>query len=61
VVALYAAIDAFKENTAIMFSMNNVGVVVFSTVVGWLFGERPVARVFWGMGLAILSIIVLAF
>lgn len=61
VVALYAALDAFKENTAVMFSMNNVGVVVFSTVVGWLFGERPVARVFWGMGLAILSIIVLAF
>ncbi len=61
VVALYAAIDAFKENTAIMFSMNNVGVVVLSTAVGWLFGERPVARVFWGMGLAILSIIVLAF
>ena len=61
VVALYAAIDAFKENTAILFSLNNVGVVVLSTIVGWFFGERPVARVFWGMGLAILSILVLAF
>ena len=61
VVALYAAIDAYKENTAILFSLNNVGVVVLSTIVGWFFGERPVARVFWGMGLAILSILVLAF
>jgi hypothetical protein len=54
-------IDAFKDNTAILFSLNNVGVVVLSTIVGWFFGERPVARVFWGMGLAILSILVLAF
>jgi len=61
VVALYAAIDAFKDNTAILFSLNNVGVVVLSTAVGWFFGERPVSRVFWGMGLAILSILVLAF
>jgi predicted Co/Zn/Cd cation transporter (cation efflux family) len=45
----------------VMFSLNNVGVVVLSTAVGWFFGERPSARVFWGMGLAILSILVLAF
>ncbi len=61
VVALYAAIDAFSDNTAVMFSLNNVGVVVLSTAVGWFFGERPATRVFWGMGLAILSILVLAF
>lgn len=58
-IVMFAALDVFKGKTALFFTMNNIGVVVFSTVLGLFMKEKITKMGYLGLALAILALILL--
>jgi drug/metabolite transporter (DMT)-like permease len=59
VVALYSAMDDYRGNTGTMFILNNVGVVLLSAAIGFIFREKFTKLTFVGLACAILAIVFL--
>jgi len=58
-IAMFRAIDFYHGKTALFFTMNNVGVVLLSTLVGLAFKEKITAKGYFGLALAIFALILL--
>jgi uncharacterized membrane protein len=58
-IAMFRAIDFYHGKTALFFTMNNVGVVLLSTLVGLAFNEKITAKGYFGLALAIFALILL--
>ena len=58
-IAMFKAIDFYHGKTALFFTMNNVGVVLLSTLVGLAFKEKITAKGYIGLALAIFALILL--
>jgi drug/metabolite transporter (DMT)-like permease len=58
-IAMFKAIDFYHGKTALFFTMNNVGVVLLSTLVGLAFKEKITAKGYFGLALAIFALILL--
>ncbi len=58
-IALFKAIDFYHGKTALFFTMNNVGVVLLSTLVGLAFREKITRKGYFGLALAIFALILL--
>jgi len=58
-VVMFEGIAVFNGKTSLFFTLNNVGVVCLSAVVGLAFKEKLTKRAIIGLGLAVLSIILM--
>ena len=58
-VVMFEGIAHFKGKTSLFFTLNNVGVVCLSAMVGLLFKEKLTKKGIMGLGLAILAIILM--
>lgn len=58
-IAMFKAIDFYQGKTALFFTMNNVGVVLLSTIVGLAFKEKITTKGYFGLALAIFALILL--
>ena len=56
---MFKGFDFFNGKTSLFFTMNNVGVVLFSTLVGLAFKEKITRKGYVGLGLAIFALILL--
>lgn len=61
IVALYAAIDAFKGQTGIFFTLNNIGVLLLTVLLGYFLGEKYNKKTVVGIIFAIIAILLLGF
>jgi drug/metabolite transporter (DMT)-like permease len=59
-IAMFKAIDFYHGKTALFFTMNNVGVVLLSTLVGLAFREKITKEGYFGLALAIFALILLS-
>ncbi len=61
-IAMFSALDAFNGKTALFFAINNVGVVIFSTVAAVLiFKEAIYRKEKLGLLLAVIAIVLMNF
>ena len=58
-IAMFKAIDFYNGKTSLFFTMNNVGVVLLSTLVGLAFKEKITTKGYFGLALAIFALILL--
>ena len=59
---LLSALESFNTNSAFVFSLNNVGVVLISTAVSvFAFHEKLTIKNKWGLALAVLSIFMISY
>ena len=58
-IAMFKAIDLYNGKTSLFFTMNNVGVVLLSTLVGLAFKEKITRKGYFGLVLAIFALILL--
>lgn len=59
-VAMFRGIEFFRGQTAWFFAVNNIGVVAVSAIVAALFFKEKLHRsAYWGLGLALVSIILM--
>lgn len=61
IVAMYAAIDAFSGKTSIFFTLNNIGVLLLTIILGYFLGEKYKSQTVWGVVFAIFAIFLLGF
>lgn len=58
-IAMFKAIDLYNGKTSLFFTMNNVGVILLSTLVGLTFKEKITRKGYFGLVLAIFALILL--
>lgn len=62
--SIFFLIKALKNGmeSSVFFPINHVGTVLFTTLLGYLiFKERLLDKNYWGIGLAVLAIVIIAF
>lgn len=59
---LMKVLKAYGDISSVIIPVNNMGIVLFSALVAWLFFKEKLSRVNWmGIVLAIVSILIIAF
>jgi len=61
IVFMYAAIDAYKGQTGIFFTLNNIGVLLLTVFLGYFLGEKYQKKTLFGILFAIIAILLLGF
>lgn len=61
IVAMYAAIDAYEGKTGVFFTLNNIGVLLFTIILGYFLGEKYKSKTLFGVVFAIIAILLLGF
>jgi drug/metabolite transporter (DMT)-like permease len=61
IVAMYAAIDAYEGKTGVFFTLNNIGVLLLTIILGYFLGEKYKSKTLFGVVFAIIAILLLGF
>jgi drug/metabolite transporter (DMT)-like permease len=61
IVAMYAAIDAYEGKTGVFFTLNNIGVLLLTIILGYFLGEKYKSMTLFGVVFAIIAILLLGF
>lgn len=61
IVAMYAAIDAYEGKTGVFFTLNNIGVLLLTIILGYFLGEKYKSKTLFGVFFAIIAILLLGF
>lgn len=61
IVVMYAAIDAYEGKTGVFFTLNNIGVLLLTIILGYFVGEKYKSKTLFGVVFAIIAILLLGY